>query len=220
MLPGCQGGSESPGHYLVRLGVNVFEAWMTAHMMYSTGIVACFVFSVGIVFILNFLRVLESYITTDLADHTDCIRLYRVVQILEKSLNAYLSERILPAIMIGDPTVEIFGLFVCISLSKETPMPGFLIFPLMTTVTGINNVVIVALASKFHSASERLLVCWERASLSNKWNNKLRRRDLRACNVLKIKFGSNFVEKGTPLVLQDFCINQTISLILLNRERK
>ncbi|XP_035711899.1 uncharacterized protein LOC118437166 isoform X2 [Folsomia candida] len=193
---------------------------MTAHMMYSTGIVACFVFSVGIVFILNFLRVLESYITTDLADHTDCIRLYRVVQILEKSLNAYLSERILPAIMIGDPTVEIFGLFVCISLSKETPMPGFLIFPLMTTVTGINNVVIVALASKFHSASERLLVCWERASLSNKWNNKLRRRDLRACNVLKIKFGSNFVEKGTPLVLQDFCINQTISLILLNRERK
>ncbi|OXA40398.1 hypothetical protein Fcan01_25070 [Folsomia candida] len=156
MLLGCQDADTCIGSYL---GVHIFEAWMSAHIVYSAGIVACYVFFVGIVFILNFLRVLESHITNQLGDHSDYIRLYRVVQILEKSLNAHFSERILPAIMFCNPVVEIFGLFVCISLSKDIPMPGFLVFPLMTTITGINNILIVALASKFHSSSGHVLAC-------------------------------------------------------------
>lgn len=61
MFPGCQDVESTIANYLGRLGVNVFEAWMSVHIMYSAGIVACYVFFVGIIFILNFLRVLERF---------------------------------------------------------------------------------------------------------------------------------------------------------------
>lgn len=38
----------------------------------------------------------------------------------------------------------------------------------------------------------------------------------KACTVLKIKFGSNFIDRGTPLVIQKFCLDQTMSLVLID----
>lgn len=44
---------------------------------------------------------------------------------------------------------------------------------------------------------------------------KLIRRQVKGCSMLKVKFGSNFIDRGTPLVIQNFCINQTVSLTLI-----
>lgn len=33
---------------------------------------------------------------------------------------------------------------------------------------------------------------------------------------LRIEFGNNFVEPWTPLVVQEFCINETVSFQLLD----
>lgn len=42
------------------------------------------------------------------------------------------------------------------------------------------------------------------------------RRKLRAMASLRIEFGNNFVEPWTPLVVQEFCINETVSFQLLD----
>ncbi len=44
------------------------------------------------------------------------------------------------------------------------------------------------------------------------------RRWLRSCQVLKIYFGgTNYLDRLTPLTLEDFVINQTVSLLLLKK---
>lgn len=40
---------------------------------------------------------------------------------------------------------------------------------------------------------------------------------LKSLGPLKIQFGNNFVEALTPLVVQEFCVQQTISLLLLTK---
>lgn len=141
------------------------------------------------------------------------IQLYRYAQILDKSFNSFLSEQIIPAIMFCNPVIEIFSLFVCISYVNEVPMPGFLVFPFLLVASGVINIVIITLASRIYGLSRHLLTSLERMTLLKR--SKLMRRKLKACNKLKIEFGSNFIDNGTPVVLQNFCINQTLSLILL-----
>lgn len=143
--------------------------------------------------------------------------MYRNIQILDNSFNVVLTERILPAIMICIPAIEIATLFVCFTLHQEIPIPGFLIFPIIAMSAGINNILIITLASKVYSASQRLLSLFEKTHQGRM--SKFVRKELLACNVLKIKFGSNFIDNGTPVIMQNFCIDKTLSLILLRGKR-
>lgn len=237
MLPGCQNVETTLLRYLGRLAVHIFEAWMCFHIMYSGSAWLLFIFCVGIIFVLNFLQTLERWVNKNRKStifrivlqeimlpyslvkiQSDLhglliIQLYRYAQILDKSFNSFLSEQIIPAIMFCNPVIEIFSLFVCISYVNEVPMPGFLVFPFLLVASGVINIVIITLASRIYGLSRHLLTSLERMTLLKR--SKLMRRKLKACNKLKIEFGSNFIDNGTPVVLQNFCINQTLSLILL-----
>lgn len=87
----------------------------------------------------------------------------------------------------------------------------------MAAASLTNNMVIITLASRVHSASRDLLTSLKQLKLEKR--SKLMRKELQACNTLRIKFGSNFIDNGTPLVMQDVCINQIMSLVLLKRSR-
>ncbi|OXA48876.1 hypothetical protein Fcan01_16464 [Folsomia candida] len=147
----------------------------------------------------------------DDADITVCIRLYRYAQVLEKSFNAYVTQTIVPTIIFCLPIIQISGLYVCITLHGEIALPGFAMFPMLTITSGISNILVITLASMVNTSSERVLY-----SLNQKiiccpiGKRSLFKREVTACGVLKIKFGSNFIDKGTPLAVQNFCINQTV----------
>lgn len=153
-------------------------------------------------------------------DKDTSLHLYRCIQILEKSMNPYTSDKILPAMLICCPSIQIIGQFVSINLHGSIPMPGFLVFPLMMVDTTIFNVLIVTFASLIFSSSQKTLQSLGKKLMERVNERGLTRRQLRSCSMLKIKFGSNFIDPGTPLVIQTFCINQTMSLSLINSNRR
>jgi hypothetical protein len=102
-----------------------------------------------------------------------------------------------------------------------TTMPGFSFFPLM----GLDNFITVFFMNDFASGivmkSGLYLSSWRNASLLTHSNNKKGyhevRREIKSCTRMKVGFGSaNYIDHLTPFVMEDFCINQTLSLILLS----
>lgn len=147
-----------------------------------------------------------------------CIRTYRRIQILEQSFNAALMGRVVPALMLCAPSIQIIGMYVCINLREEIPMPGFLIFPLMGLDCGVCNVMVITMASWIHNVSIKVLSALNRrAGQMQKIDRGISRRQVSSSYALKVKFGSNFMDRGTPLVIQNFCLTQTMSLILIQR---
>ncbi|OXA61641.1 hypothetical protein Fcan01_00721 [Folsomia candida] len=59
MLPGCENAETTFIRYVGRLGIHIFETWMFLHILYSGSTWLLYIFFVGIIFILNFLRRLE-----------------------------------------------------------------------------------------------------------------------------------------------------------------
>lgn len=221
---------------------------MQAHMFWAGALWICFHLFVGVVVMLNYFQVVEQYVhnitiiithcTTSLIsvifvyrriheaktghEVEACIKLYRCIQIMEKLLNAFLMVRIVPVMVAGMPGLQILTQYVCIKMHEEISMPGFLIFPLVFGDSTVNNVLVFTLASWINNISAKVLM-----QLGNKMVNldasrmglSILRRKIKACTVLKIKFGSNFIDRGTPLVIQNFCLNQTMTLILIKSSR-
>lgn len=150
------------------------------------------------------------------ANTRGCIRLYRYIEVLEKSFNAYVTETIVPVIISITPAIQISAMFVCIKMHGEIALPGFSTFPLITLVAGITNVLVLTLAPMVNTSSRRVLDTLEEKIVECQGGKRaLNRKEFRACSVLKIKFGSNFIDRGTPLIMQNFCVSQTVSLCLV-----
>ncbi|OXA43273.1 hypothetical protein Fcan01_21973 [Folsomia candida] len=112
------------------------------------------------------------------------------------------------------PGVQLIAQYVCINHHAEIAMPGFLLFPLIGGDAGITNVLVFTLASYINIASERALQGMK-DKIRLLESKRFMIKQLRACSVLKVKFGSNFIDRGTPLVIQNFCISQTVTLSLI-----
>ncbi|OXA38752.1 hypothetical protein Fcan01_26387 [Folsomia candida] len=214
MFPTCR--QYYANGYLVQCGIRLFESWMQWHMLLSGGTWVIYILFVGIVCLLTYFRVLHSQIAQIKKDQDmdTCIRLYRSIQILEKSFNDFLMVMIVPAMMICSPGIQLIVQYVCINHHKDIAMPGFLVFPTLGLDAGINNVLVFTLASHINIGSEKALQGMKEKVMGLE-KRKLMKRQIRACSVLKVKFGSNFIDRGTPLVIQNFCVNQTVALTLI-----
>lgn len=151
-----------------------------------------------------------------ISEQRPCLQFYRSIQILEKYFNGYLMKRIVPMIVLSIPIIQVVSQYVCIQLHDEIPMPGFLIFPLIMFDCVLANVFVYSVASWVYSKSIKVLRAYARHTVKFSGRKSRLAREIKACAVLKIKFGSNFIDNGTPLVIQDFCMNQTVSLLLIN----
>lgn len=106
-----------------------------------------------------------------------------------------------------------------ITMHREIPMPVFLIFPVILVDASVNNILVFTLASWVFNSSVKYLKGVEKMTLQFR-SQSLIRKQLKSCGTLKIKFGSNFIDNGTPLVIQNFCLNQTMSIILIHKRRE
>ncbi|XP_035715556.1 uncharacterized protein LOC118438863 [Folsomia candida] len=202
--------------------VVLFEAWMALQLFSSGATWAFFIFFAGIVAMLNYFQLLESRIckAVTIFQNQACLKLYRSIQILEKYMNGCTMVRIVPSMVLCTPNLQIISQFVSIKLHSKIAMPGFLIFPLIMVDAVIVNVFVYTLASWVNSTSTKLLQTQVRRTVQFGGKKSQLAREIRACGVLKIKFGSNFIDNGTPLVIQNFCFNQTLNLLLISDGRK
>ncbi|OXA47609.1 hypothetical protein Fcan01_17605 [Folsomia candida] len=202
--------------------VLVFETWMAAQAIYSGCIWAFYILFVGITCALNYLQVVRCKMARakKLVQHKLCIRTYRQVHIVEKMFNDYLMARITPAIVMAIPAIQIVTQFVSVTMHDQIAMPGFLVFPLFLVNGFINNVLVFTLASWINSTSKEMLEKFGRqvAHVGGKGRAYLR-KEVQSLNCMKIKFGTNFIDRGTPLVIQNFCLAQTMSLVLIRSSK-
>ncbi len=135
---------------------------------------------------------------------------YRKIQIYEKTLNSCIRYRIFLTLALLDPLFQVsvgyalilvtdsgnifilalYGLIYCVMFSVS-----LLIF----SVTGLVNQV------SWYWIATRRVIC----------TRKVVRKAMRCLVPVRIQFGNNFVEPVTPLVVQEFCVRQTVSLLLL-----
>ncbi|OXA41510.1 hypothetical protein Fcan01_23664 [Folsomia candida] len=221
MLPNCEHITLS-GHWLVVVWIHVFETWMSYHMVFSVSVGIVYSFFVNIVCLLSYHRILEREIgkIRDTHDMKNCLKLYRQIQVLEKSLNAVLKDSILPSFVLGAPLIQIVSMFVCINLHEEIEMPGFVMFPMMWLDAIWANVFVFTLASCIHNVSKKLLQEIKNTGVWIENEKRLMKREMVAMSRLKIKFGSNFIDRTTPLTIQNFCWSRTMTLTLIWTKRR
>lgn len=142
------------------------------------------------------------------------LKSYRSFQVLEKMFNAFLKARILPALLIGTISMNILSVFVCISLHGEIEISGLLLFLALGFNAALVNIITYTLASTVNTRSTQILRSFRTKMVGMRRKSELRRQ-IASCSVLGVQFGSNFIDRGTPLVIQDFCLNPIVSLSLL-----
>ncbi|XP_035702639.1 uncharacterized protein LOC118434048 [Folsomia candida] len=196
---------------------HILDTWILSHGCYSAAIPVLFVLCVGIVCFLTYFDVLTSYRRSlrliTFTHMASCIRLYRSIHLLEKSFNAFLMQRILPPFMLTCIGLQIMGLYVCIMHQKDIPIAGLLVFHLL----GVDAMIcsIFTMASLVHTKSTNVLEMLGRTVAGIGKNRKVVRRELKSLTVMNLKFGSNFIDRETPLNIQSFAWNQTVSLCLI-----
>lgn len=149
-----------------------------------------------------------------------CVQLYHKISVLEKSINAVLMERILPCFILCVPVVEIVSIFVCISFHDDIAMPGFVMFPILGLDAILATTICLTLASKVHNVSKMLARRLRSAEIMVRNRDMTMSREIKALSPLKIKFGSNFVDRRTPLVIQNFCVTKTMTLSIIRAKWK
>lgn len=142
------------------------------------------------------------------------LHFYKQIKLLEVKLNNCVGPIIVPVSFVGFPSIQILAFFTMIRLYDVVPMPAFLYFPRMYVDTLLLNVILQTLAANLFIKSKRLRTKF--IAEGHAWR-KVDRKELQATINLSLKFGSNYIDAGTPLVIQDFCVNQTVSLLLMTR---
>jgi hypothetical protein len=140
---------------------------------------------------------------------------YRQLQILEVLSNQCVMHRALPVTALGGIISQFLTSIVCIRLHDKIQMPDFLLFPALYFDCCILILLLFTVASLTFVKSKRILSNWK---MSYQMKRKYFRKSLYMLTPLKIKFGGNFVDQSTPLVIQNFCLTSTASLLLLSRE--
>lgn len=143
------------------------------------------------------------------------IRTYKYFQVLEGLNNDCGRDLLLPALVGGLPAIQFSSSYVCIKLHHTMSLPSLGFFFLLYFDMIILIFAVFTINSKVYIVSSKLLSNWKSA-----WGNSkssLLRKSLRACVPMKVRFSNNFVDNRTPIVIQDMCVRQTVSLLLLSQ---
>lgn len=139
---------------------------------------------------------------------------YRKLQVLEKIINSVIRERIFAVFGYFLPFAQFIFCFVGIKILHAPEANGARAAVFIVTYVGLLNVSLLtfSMAGIVIRVSTKWVLGYKKRSKSS-----VTKRMCRSLTSLKIQFGNNFVEPTTPLVIQEFCIRQTTTLLLLSK---
>lgn len=137
---------------------------------------------------------------------------YQKLGIFEKCLNACTRSRIFFASALGIPAAQIVLCYMAIKLfrSNENDEYKASLFLWVYFMVLFFTMILFSGAAKINNLSRDWIV-------SCKWDfkKKYERAVHESLAPLRLEYGNNFVERLTPLVVQEFCMRQTISGLLV-----
>lgn len=137
---------------------------------------------------------------------------YRKLQVLEKLINSCVRGRIFPVLAVTAPYVQVMCVFVAVKFHFSLETSHLVALLMLVFLSVLFNVIVFSGAGHIHIKSCRWLVA---AKIQYK-SHKIRSRVIKSMIPLRIWFSSNFVSDLTALVVQHFCICQTMNLLLLS----
>jgi hypothetical protein len=140
---------------------------------------------------------------------------YRQLQILTQTFNqSYQFVFFVFALGIIQLTMMLFA-YAVLKLHYEIQTPGVVSATMMLITSLLVEFLILRSASKIRVESTTLVKAWRSHSTTSR-RNSLFQRVAVSCPGLKIKIGhSNFVDKLLPIVMLEFFVQHTMSLLLL-----
>lgn len=134
---------------------------------------------------------------------------YGKLIVLEKWINSCMRRRVFLTIAFVVPNVQLLFGFMSIKVlnSEDDDMSRKAMLPYLYWTLMMFTMLTFTSAAKVNT-------------LSKSWLKKLKldrthdRKVLKSLMPLKLEFGNNFVERLTPLVIQEFCVTQMTSLLM------
>lgn len=131
---------------------------------------------------------------------------YDNLRIFEKCLNNCTRSRLFLVCALGSPAMQIAICYVAIELFRSNDQFKASLFLWVYFMTLFFTMIMFSWAAQINTLSrEWLYRC--RWHVKNKWERKVHQ----ALTSMRLEFGNNFVETLTPLVVQEFCVRQTVS---------
>ncbi|OXA54109.1 hypothetical protein Fcan01_11721 [Folsomia candida] len=137
---------------------------------------------------------------------------YRRVQVFEKVLNACTREKIFFRAAILIPTLQIVISFAAIKMlySGHVLIAGVLLWSYAVALCF--TLLMFSVAAKVYGMSQKWIT---RCQGGNK--KKYAKKVHKSLPPVRLQFGNNFVEVLTPLVVQEFCLRQMVSFLLVTK---
>lgn len=117
------------------------------------------------------------------------------------------------------PNLQIFATFIVLSMKGRVPTYAYIGIGMLALETFLFNMIGFTVASFVNSKSIRVLgvlrnTCLTRGGSFCKKKELV--KTLKSCRELRLYVGNNFVDRGTPLVMQSYCFSQLASLLLIS----
>lgn len=191
---------------LIRLLLAIFEFLVISQIIQSAIPYGLFLLLSGIILLWD---EVEKAFSNSSGNHV--VNKYRKLQVLEKLINACVRTRVFPVLTFACPSVQMLSGFAIIKLNSSMKLSHFFTLAVMYFAAALFGIIVLGGAGTIFTKSHRCLV-------AQNWlkTNKIQRRELKSLQPLRIWFGSNFVDNLTSLVIQHFCMIQTMNLLLLS----
>ncbi|OXA53838.1 hypothetical protein Fcan01_10304 [Folsomia candida] len=137
---------------------------------------------------------------------------YRELKVYEKLLNSCTKSRILLTVALLAPAIQI--LLSCVSIklfqSENTRKIEAFLFIWVYILALVFTIFLFSAAAQINNLSMNWISLFKR-----KCRNRVERRMHKSLMSLRLEFGNNFVEALTPIVVQEFCVRQTVTSLLI-----
>lgn len=133
------------------------------------------------------------------------------LQVLEILMNDCGKFRIIPNVLAVTPIIQILALLTIIKFHARIPFPGVLIFPMAYLNVLVALTVLETVSGFLMVRSEDLISTWK----IHVRRKSLQKKQLRCLQSLKVRFGNNFLDRLTALVSHNFCLDQTVSFLIM-----
>lgn len=140
------------------------------------------------------------------------LKFYRTLQVLQSVLNSSNRYQIFPMVAYCFPAVQILDAFLLIKYYDTMDYSLFMIVIVQYVQCLFCIAMLFMWSAKVYANSCAWLA--KRKRSVNK-GGTFERKFLRGLVPLKVLFGMSFVDELTPLVIEQFCVLQTINLLLL-----
>lgn len=140
---------------------------------------------------------------------------YRRLQIWEKLLNSFIKGRLMAHLMVGVSGIQIVIMIALIHRRNEMGYGEILCMSAVFLNTAFAQFLLLSACAETYKQSRRWVQRKKNMDFSlNNLQRKIAKKTLSSIRPLRVEFLDNFVDRLTPLLVQEFIWNQTISLVI------